>query len=224
MEEWVTLRPADGFELSAYRAVPETLTGRGIVIIQEIFGVNQHIRRVCRSFCEEGYVALAPALFDRVERGVDMGYGKDEVQRGLALRNHLGYDTMLLDVEAGVRTLAAEGLKVGVVGYCLGGSLAWLAATRIDRVAAAVSYYGGAVADFANEQPRVPVIFHFGEQDRGIPGEKREIIHAAHPELPLFVYPGAGHGFNCEMRESYDQASAKLARQRTLDFLRRHLS
>jgi carboxymethylenebutenolidase len=223
MGAFITLQAEDGFELAGYRAAPAGPPRGGLVIIQEIFGVNEHIQRLCQGFAADGYVALAPALFDRVERGVEMRYSKAETERGLALRNRLGYDTMMFDVKAAVTALAAEGLRVGVVGYCLGGSLAWLAATRLEEIAAAVSYYGGAVADFANEQPRAPVMFHFGEKDHGISQEEHDIIRRAHPELPLFVYANAGHGFNCEMRESYDEPAAAVARQRTVEFLREHL-
>jgi carboxymethylenebutenolidase len=131
-------------------------------------------------------------------------------------------EAMVKDLRAGVKALTADKLKVGVVGYCLGGTLAWLAATRIDGVACAVGYYGGGVADAANERPRCPVLLHFGETDQSIPKEHHERIRAAHPALPMHIYP-AGHGFNCDERASYHEPSAVLARSRTLDFLKRHL-
>jgi carboxymethylenebutenolidase len=192
------------------------------VIVQEIFGVNGHIRKVCDGYAADGYVALAPALFDRVERGVDIGYTQADIERGRELRGKVGWDSMVTDIRAAVRHLQGEPLRVGVVGYCMGGSLAWLAATRIDGVAAAVGYYGGAIADFAGERPRAPVLLHFGETDQSIPSEHWDRIKAAHPEVPMHLYP-AGHGFNCDARGSYHEPSARLARERTLEFLGRHL-
>ncbi len=218
----ISLTAEDGHTLSAYRAAPSGAPRGGVVIIQEIFGVNSHIRKVCDGYAADGYVALAPALFDRVERGVSMGYGQADIERGRELRSKVGWDQMVVDVRAAVRALAAEKLTVGVVGYCMGGSLAWLAATRIDGLAAAVGYYGGAIADFASEQPRCPVLLHFGETDQSIPREHWDRIRAVHPGVPMHIYP-AGHGFNCEERASYHEPSARQARQRTLEFLRRHV-
>jgi carboxymethylenebutenolidase len=223
MGEMVTLTADDGFKLSAYRAAPAGKPRGGLVVIQEIFGVNRHIQQVTDGFAADGYAALAPAVFDRVERGVSLGYTQDDIARGRAIREKLGWDTMVMDVKAAVDALKKDGLKVGVVGYCMGGSLAWLAATRIPGVAAAVSYYGGAVADHAQEQPKAPVLLHFGETDQSIPKEHWEKIRAAHPNLPLHVYKDAGHGFNCDHRASYHEPSARLARQRTLEFLRQHI-
>ncbi|MBI4246375.1 MAG: dienelactone hydrolase family protein [Candidatus Rokubacteria bacterium] len=223
MGEMITLKAEDGHQLSAYRANPAGKPKGGLVIIQEIFGVNVHIKSVCDGFAADGYAAVAPAVFDRVERGVSMGYTQDDITRGRAIREKLGWDPMVMDVRAAVKALQHDKLKVGVVGYCMGGSLTWLAATRIAGLAAAVSYYGGAVADFSGEQPRCPVLFHFGETDQSIPQEHWDRIRAAHPTLPMHIYTVAGHGFNCDMRASYHEASARLARQRTLDFLKRHL-
>ena len=222
MGETLTLTALDGVRLSAYRATPAGPPRGGLVVIQEIFGVNRHIRRVTDGFAAEGYVALAPAIFDRIEPGFEAGYQPADVERGRAVRAKGDLDQMVLDVRAGVDALAAAGLRVGVVGYCLGGTLAWLAATRIPGVAAAVGYYGGGIAATVTETPRCPVMLHFGETDTGIPKEHYEAVRATHPEVPVHVYP-AGHGFNCDERASYDEASARLARERTLEFLRRHL-
>lgn len=222
MGEMITLTAEDGHRLSAYRAAPAGRPRAGLVVIQEIFGVNSHIRRVTDGFAADGYVALAPAVFDRVERGFATGYQPADIERGRAIRSKVGWDAMVMDVRAAVRALAGEGLRVGVVGYCMGGSLAWLAATRIDGVAAAVGYYGGAVAEFASERPRCPVLLHFGETDQSIPKEHWDRIRAAHPEVPMHIYP-AGHGFNCDERASYHEPSARLARERTLEFFARHL-
>lgn len=222
MADVIRLMAEDGHQLDAYRATPPTPPRAGVVVIQEIFGVNSHIQRVADGFAADGYVALAPALFDRVERGVALGYQPGDIEHGRALRAKVGWDSMVMDVRAAVRALRAEGLRVGVVGYCMGGSLAWLAATRVEGVAASVGYYGGAIAEFAAERPRCPVLLHFGELDQSIPPEHWERIRRAHPEIPVHVYP-AGHGFNCEERAAYHEPSARLARQRTLEFLRQHL-
>jgi len=193
-----------------------------LVVVQEIFGVNHHIRNVTDRFAADGYLALAPALFDRVEPGFETGYAPEDVDRGRAVRQKLGFDVMVMDVRAAVTELRKTGLRVGVVGYCMGGTMAWLAATRIDGVAAAVGYYGGGIADTAAERPRCPVMLHFGETDAAIPPDHWETVKKAHPTVPAHVYP-AGHGFNCDERGSYHAESAKLARQRTLDFFRQHL-
>src|SRR5437870_216180 len=158
----------------------------------------------------------------RVEPGFVFGCGPEDSERGRAVRMKITLEAMVKDVRAAVKALTAEKLKVGVVGYCLGGTLAWLAATRIDGVACAVGYYGGGIADTASETPRCPVLLHFGETDQSIPTEHHTKIRAAHPTLPMHLYP-AGHGFNCDERASYHEPSAILARSRTLDFVRRHL-
>jgi carboxymethylenebutenolidase len=222
MGQTVKLKAEDGHQLDAYRANPAGRPRGGVVIIQEIFGVNGHIRRVTDGFAADGYVALAPALFDRIERGIELGYQQADIEQGRALRGKLGWDTMVMDLRAAAKALAAEGLKVGAVGYCMGGSLAWLSATRIDGLAAAVGYYGGAVAEFAQEKPGCPVLLHFGETDASIPRDHWDRVRAAQPSVPLHVYP-AGHGFNCDERASYHEPSARLARERTIQFLRQHV-
>ena len=222
MGEMVTLNAEDGHKLGAYRASPAG-TPRGVlVIVQEIFGVNSHMKRVCDGFAADGYVALSPALFDRVEPSYATGYAQEDVERGRNVRQKLGWDVMMTDVRAAVDELKKTGLKIGVVGYCMGGSVAWLAATRIPGVVAAVGYYGGAVAEFATEPPRCPVLLHFGETDASIPHEHWDKIRAAQPTVPMHIYP-AGHGFNCDERGSYHEPSARLARERTIEFLRKHV-
>jgi carboxymethylenebutenolidase len=217
------LQAEDGHKLGGYRADPSGQPRGGLVIIQEIFGVNSHIRSVCDGYAADGYVALAPALFDRVEPNIQLGYEQADIVRGREIRGKIGWDTMMIDVRAAVQTLQKDRLKIGVIGYCMGGSVAWLAATRLDGLSAAVGYYGGAIADFANERPRCPVLLHFGETDTSIPKEHWEKIKAAHPQIPMHTYPAAGHGFSCDQRASYHEPSARLARQRTLDFLRQHI-
>jgi len=220
MGRTIELTAADGHRLSAYRADPPGDPRAGLVIIQEVFGVNAHVRRVCDDFAGAGYLSVAPALFERVEPGVELGYSGDELARGRELRTRLGWDAPLRDVDAAIAA-AREAGKVAAVGYCWGGSVAWLAATRLD-VDCAACYYGGQIVQFADEHPRCPVLMHFGEKDPIIPSEDVERIRAAHPDIPVYVYP-AGHGFNCEVREDYHRESAELARQRTLEFLERHL-
>ena len=222
MGEMVTLNAEDGHKLGAYRASPAGTPRGALVIVQEIFGVNSHMKRVCDGFAADGYVALSPALFDRVEPNYATGYAQEDVERGRNVRQKLGWDVMMTDVRAAVDELKKTGLKIGVVGYCMGGSVAWLAATRIPGVAAAVGYYGGAVAEFATEPPRCPVLLHFGETDASIPREHWDKIRAAQPTVPMHIYP-AGHGFNCDERGSYHEPSARLARERTIEFLRKHV-
>jgi carboxymethylenebutenolidase len=222
MGETITLTAEDGHKFAAYRVAPKGNPRGGLVVIQEIFGVNSHIKRVADGFAADGYVALAPAIFDRVERDFAIGYKPEDIERGRGVRGKLPIEDAVKDVRAAVKALAAERLKVGVVGYCFGGTLAWLAATRIDGVGCAVGYYGGGIADTAAEKPRCPVLLHWGETDQSIPPEHHARVRAAHPDLPMHVYP-AGHGFNCDERASYHEPSAKLARQRTLEFFAKHL-
>jgi len=222
MGETITLTADDGHRLSAYRATPAGGPRAGLVIVQEIFGVNSHIKKVTDGFAADGYVAIAPALFDRVERDFETGYAPADIERGRMVRGKLQIEDAIRDVTAAVNEARKTGLEVGVVGYCFGGTVAWLAATRIPGVAAASSFYGGGVADAAGEQPRCPVIFHFGETDASIPKEHWDRIKAQHPEIPLHVYP-AGHGFSCDERGSYHEPSARQARQRTIDFFRQHV-
>jgi carboxymethylenebutenolidase len=222
MGQMVTLKAEDGHSFGAYRAAPAGKPKAGLVVIQEIFGVNSHIRNLSDGFAADGYVALAPAIFDRAEPGFETGYQPADIERGRAVRGKIDIGDMIKDVRAAVGALKAEGLKVGVVGYCLGGTLAWLAATRIDGLSCAVSYYGGGVAETATEKPRCPVVFHFGETDQSIPADHHAKIRAAHPELPMHIYP-AGHGFSCDERGSYHAPSAALARTRTIEFLAKHL-
>jgi carboxymethylenebutenolidase len=222
MGEMLTLTAADGHRLSAYRATPAGTPRGALVVIQEIFGVNAHIKKVTDGFAADGYVAIAPALFDRVERDFETGYAPADIERGRMVRGKLQIEDAVKDVAAAVTEAQKTGRKVGVVGYCFGGTMAWLAATRIPGVAAAASFYGGGVADAAGEQPRCPVVFHFGETDASIPKDHWDRIKAQHPTLPMHIYP-AGHGFSCDERGSFHEPSARQARQRTIDFFREHV-
>ena len=216
MGEQVSLTAADGHELAAYVARPEGPAKGGLVVVQEIFGVNAHIRAVADGFARDGYLAVAPALFDRIRPGIELGYEADDVAEGRALRPQVSWEATMHDVAAAMG-LAAEAGKVGVIGYCWGGSVAWLAACRLSP-AAAVCYYGGHIHEFRDEKPACPVMFHFGEEDAGIPLGQARAVHDAHPDAAFFTYP-AGHGFNCDLRGSYHAESAALARQRSLEFL-----
>jgi len=221
MGQMIELSASDGFKLSAYRADPSGTPRGGLVVIQEIFGVNSHIRSVCDGYAADGYRVVAPALFDRAERGVDIGYSPEEIQRGFALKQKSGIDAALRDVAAARDAVASAG-KVGITGYCWGGYVTWMAASRASGFACAVPYYGGGMLEASGEQPKCPVLAHFGERDQHIPVEGVRKFAAAHPEVQVFIYP-ADHGFNCDQRGSYDAPSAKLARERTLAFLREHV-
>jgi carboxymethylenebutenolidase len=222
MGEMLTLTAEDGHRFAAYRANPAGTPRGALVIVQEIFGVNSHIKKVADGFAADGYVALAPSLFDRVERDFAIGYTQADIERGRAVRGKVSLDDMITDVKAAVAELTKTGTKVGVVGYCMGGTVAWLSATRIPGLSAAVGYYGGGVADAAEEQPRCPVMLHFGETDQSIPKEHYEKVMKLQPKIPVHVYP-AGHGFSCDERGSYHEASARLARERTLEFLGKNI-
>lgn len=213
MGSWINLTAGDGFQLSAYRAAPQAKPRAGIVVLQEIFGVNHHIRSVADDFADEGFLVIAPALFDRAERGVELGYGPEDRPKAMELVRKIEMDAALADVAAAV----TEAGKVGVLGYCWGGTLAFAAACRLSGLAAACGYYGGGIAKIRHETPKVPTILHFGQKDEHISMGDVEAIKAAHRDMPVYVYP-AGHGFNCNERASYDEASAELARTRTLAF------
>jgi carboxymethylenebutenolidase len=219
--KWIDLTAPDGFTLAAYRADPSGTPRGAVVIVQEIFGVNGHIRSVCDGYAADGYVAIAPALFDRAERGVDIGYSPPEVARGRELKALAKTDTALLDVAAARAAVASTG-KVGVIGYCWGGFITWMAAARVRGFACAVPYYGGGMTDAIGEAPKCPVMAHFGERDAMIPVAGVNALATAHPSIQVFLYP-ADHAFNCDQRGGYDAASAALARERTLAFLRQHI-
>lgn len=222
MSEYVKLRASDGQELSAYVARPAGEPLAALVVVQEIFGVNAHIRSVTDAYAKDGFFAVAPALFDRIEKGVELGYEGADMQRAMTFVPKLDMDKALADVAAAVEyAKKATGKKIGVIGYCFGGTLAWLAATRL-KINAAVGYYGGRIGNYAAENPSCPVMLHFGKQDTHIPAADVEKVQQAHPEVEIYWYD-AGHGFNCDVRSSYSPEAAKLARERSLDFLRSRL-
>lgn len=217
----IELTSADGHVFDAYEMVPENAHA-AIVVVQEIFGVNSHIRGVADSYAAEGYHVVAPAMFDRVERNVELDYDADGVSAGKTLRGGLETKDALADIAASVEHVASSG-PVGVVGYCFGGSMAWLAA-GLPSVGAAVGYYGGQIREFMNLAPTAPMMLHFGDLDHSIPLADIEAIRGAYPAIDAFVYEGAGHGFNCDARGSFDPEAAKLARTRTLDFFKSELT
>lgn len=221
MSETLELTAGDGHRFDAYLARPAGTPRGALVVVQEIFGVNSHIRAVADGYAADGYLAIAPALFDRAERGVELGYEAADRQRGMALKNAVGNEAPLRDIAAAIGAVREAG-RVGLVGYCWGGLLGWLAAAELEGLAAVVSYYGGGMQEQAARTPRCPVLAHFGEQDDHIPVDRVKAFAAAQPGVELHFY-AAGHGFNCDQRGSFDAASAALARERTLDFLRRHV-
>ena len=220
MGQFITLTASDGHEFSAYQAGLAD-SPRAIVVVQEIFGVNHHMRTVCDGFGDAGYHVIAPALFDRVERGVELGYEGADRQRAMQLYGQVKPQNSVADLLA-----SAEGLgraDVGIIGYCWGGALSWAAATRTQRFKAAVGWYGGGIAATRDAVPNCPVQLHFGADDDHIPLSDVEAIRAAQPGVEIFVYEGAGHGFGCSERSSYNARAAALAQERSLAFLQHHL-
>jgi carboxymethylenebutenolidase len=223
MGEQVRLRAADGHELGAYRSEPSRQPRGGVVVLQEIFGVNAHIRQVTDGFAAEGYLSIAPALYDRSSaKNIEMGYTPEDITRGRTLREEFSWDDTVKDVEAAMSSLRGEDLPVGTVGYCWGGSIAFLSAVRLP-LDAAVVYYGGQILPYVNEKERCPLLMHFGKRDASIPASDVEAIQKAHPDAIVHVYD-ADHGFNCDPRAQYDEASARLARERTLAFFAANLA
>jgi len=214
------LRAADGNVFSAYLVKPKETPRGAIVVIQEVFGVTSHIRRVAEIYAAEGYLTIAPALFDRLEKNVDLPYDAQGLERGLALMGRLGDAAVLADVNAAVDAVSHAG-GVGMVGYCWGGKVTYLAACR-SNIAAGVSYYGGGITQLLAEAPRCPMMFHFGERDPWISADDVAAIRKAYPEGTYYTYP-AGHGFNCTDRPDYDAASARLAFERSVEFFRKNI-
>jgi len=228
MGQFVDLKAADGTTIPAYVAEPAGKPKGSIVVVQEIFGVNKHIREVADGYAADGYLAVAPATFHRVQQNVELGYAEADMGAGFKLKQAveaLPAPGVMQDLQAAVDYAASKsGGKVGMVGYCWGGLLTWRAASALNGLAAAVPYYGGGMTtpQEAARQPKVPVLAHFGEQDQWIPMDSIEAFKKAHPEAEVHVYP-AHHGFNCNHRGAYDEASAKLARERTLAFFEKNL-
>ena len=229
MAQFTKLTAADGFTLSAYVAPPQGKPRAAIVVLQEIFGVNSHIREVADRFAAEGYLAVAPATFDRVKRGVELGYTDDDMTVGFELKtavDALPGAGVLPDIQAAIDHAAQlGGGKVGIIGFCWGGLLAWKAACLLKGLSAAVPYYGGGITSESEiaRQPQCLVMAHFGDQDHWIPMEGIDAFKKAQLQVAVHVYP-ANHGFNCDQRGSYNEAAALLARERTLAFLAANLA
>ncbi|HLJ01198.1 MAG TPA: dienelactone hydrolase family protein [Bradyrhizobium sp.] len=218
----IKLTASDRFQLGGYRADPAASPKGAVVVIQEIFGVNHHIRAVCDRLAREGYVAIAPAIFDRAEPNFQSGYSPDEVTRARQFIANPDWAAMLRDTQAAIEAVRDVG-PVGIIGFCLGGSIAYAAATKLPGLSAAVGYYGGAIVRFADDKPKVPVQLHFGEKDAGIPLADVETIRAKRGDVEIHIYPGAQHGFHCDERASYDKASADIAWPRSLSFFAKHM-
>jgi carboxymethylenebutenolidase len=217
MAETITLAGADGFQFSAYHEQAFTPHKGGVIVIQEIFGIDRHVRADVERWAKMGYEALAPALFDREQRDFHAEHDDAGIKAGIEKARATPLEQALGDIAACRDFLAKHGGKVHVVGYCYGGSLAWLAACRLDGLASASSYYGSMVKQFAAETPKAPVIVHLGRTDPGINADEVEAeVHKHHPDLPVYIYEGAGHGFNNESPERYNAEAADLARHRTL--------
>jgi carboxymethylenebutenolidase len=210
----ISLTAADGFNLGAYRADPQGTPKAVLVLIQEIFGVNRHIRTMCDRFASRGYLTIAPQVFDRYRRDFECGYTAEEVAEARKITPGIDWAAMLRDVAATITAAKSAG-PVGIVGYCMGGTVAFLAAAKLDGLSSAVCYYGGMIAKNADEKPKVPTQMHFGEKDEHIPMSDVDTILKRRPECEVYVYP-AGHGFSCDERASFHEPSAKLAMQRTL--------
>ncbi|HXF89317.1 MAG TPA: dienelactone hydrolase family protein [Xanthobacteraceae bacterium] len=217
-----TLTAADQHKLGAYRADPQGAPKGGMVVIQEIFGVNRHIRAVCDRLAQEGYVAVAPALFDRSVRNFESGYSPAEIEKARTFVAKPDWDAMLRDTDAAIKELKSVG-PVGIIGFCMGGTIAFLSACRLSGLSAAIAYYGGRIVAFADEKPKCPTQMHFGEQDHSIPMTDVETIKQKRPDCEIYVYKDAGHGFHCDERGSFHQPSRDLAWQRSMAFLQKHM-
>jgi len=221
MPATITLTAVDGHAPPAYHARPDGRPRGQLVVLHEFFGLNDHIRSVADRFAALGYGAIVPGLSDRAERGAEFGYDPDGIAKGHALRGKIPFEKSLLDAKAAIDFVKPHG-KVGVVGYCWGGSLAFFAATRLADIVCAVGYYGSQIVPGVQEVPRAPLMLHFGDNDASIPLSDVETIRRMRPDVAIYVYPGK-HGFNCDARANYVPASAQIALGRTLEFLWKHL-
>ena len=221
MGEDIRLKSQAG-EIGAYLATPKGTPKGGVVVIQEIFGVNQHIRKVTDFFAGQGYLALAPRFFDHVKPGIELGYTPDTMAEGRKIVGQLGLDKPVQDVQAAIEELQKRGAKkVAVTGFCWGGTITWLSSTRL-KPDAAIAYYGGGIHGTKSEKPNAPTMMHFGDKDMHIPMEHVNEVRKLHPEVQVFDYP-ADHGFHCDERGSYDAPASKKAMERTLEFMKKHV-
>jgi carboxymethylenebutenolidase len=217
----ITMKMSDGAEIGVYHVEPTGKRRGGLVLIQEIFGVTDHIKECCDSYAAEGYEVLGPALYDREAPGFAVSYSPEDIQKAIKIaRGEHPFDLSIADAGTCIDALKSKG-PVFITGYCYGGSVTWAAACKCDGLAAASGYYGGNIAQMADWQPKCPTILHFGEHDHGIPMDAIDKIKKAHPEVPVYVYD-AGHGFNSDRRTDYNPEAAKLARERTLELFRKN--
>lgn len=213
----VKMKMSDGAEIGVYHAEAQGKRKGGLVLIQEIFGVTEHIMDCSDRFAAEGYEVLAPALYDREEPNFQASYTPEDIQKGIKLaRADHPFDLSIKDAQTCINALKAKG-PVFITGYCYGGSVSWAAACQCDGLSAASGYYGGNIAQMNDQNPKCPTILHFGKDDHGIPMDAVKKIRSAHPDVKIYVYEGCGHGFNSDRRTDYNEAAAKLAMQRTLD-------
>ena len=227
MGHMTVLKASDGHELGAYVAAPTGTAKGAVVVVQEIFGVNPHIKSVVDGYAAEGYYAIAPALFDRFKRDIELKYSGLDMAEAVTLMKLLSFDSALKDVAAAFAEAQKAAGKTAVVGFCYGGLMAWLSATRGATVGmnpvCCVCYYPGGIGKVAEEQPTCPVMVHIGAEDSHIDEDQRQALKDAHPEIPFYLYAGAEHGFNCDAREAYNPGAAAVARGRTLEFLAKYL-
>jgi carboxymethylenebutenolidase len=230
MNEWVKLTTIDGHQLDVYVAHPEGEPIGAVVLIQEIFGVNAHIRSVADGYAADGFLVVAPALFDRIERGSQLSYSGEDAEKAFSFfYPKLDPDTSLLDVAAAYEFAKRTGKGIGVVGFCYGGLVSWLTATRGEKLrmqpSCCVGYYAGGIGKYAAEEPSCPVMLHFGADDSHIGKDQIDAVRMAHPEVEIYLYEGAGHAFNRDVDPAkHHAAAAALARKRTLSFLKTHVA
>jgi len=225
MGSFITLKSSDGFEFLAFEEKPVGPIKGGLVLLQEIFGVNTHIQEVAKLYADQGYHVLAPETMAREKSGVNLGYTPEDGKAGGALKaaiEALPNRPVMLDIQTCINTLATSG-KVGIFGFCWGGLLTWRSAAQLDGLSAAVAYYGGGMPNESALTPKCPVLAHFADNDSHIPLDSVKQFSNAHPEVELHIYSGQ-HGFNCNHRGSYDETAALLARSRTLTFFSEHVA
>ncbi|MDX5931799.1 dienelactone hydrolase family protein [Acidiphilium acidophilum] len=220
MGEMIELTSADGHKFQAY-AAGDPKSPRALVVVQEIFGVNRHMRDVADRLAQSGYYVLSPAVFDRAERNVELDYTAEGVKKGLELRAAIAESDVMMDIEATAAKLSPR--PTGIIGYCWGGTIAWWGATKSKSFRAAVTWYGGGIMQTKEAVPNCPVQMHFGALDKGIPMSDVEAIKQSQPEIPVFIYENADHGFGCDDRASFNAEANKLAEQRSLAFFAEHL-
>jgi carboxymethylenebutenolidase len=218
----IELTASDGHTFSAYRADPPDAPKGAVVVLQEVFGVNPHIKAMTDAFAAKGYVAIAPSLFDSVKPGVELGYDEASVAEGVELMRQVSKERALSVIQATVDAVKDAG-KVAVVGYCWGGYLAYAAGNQVNGLACAVGYYGGGIVDDYGMKRKVPTLLHFGENDALIPFEAMSQFRAFRPDVSVFSYPGASHGFNCDQRDSYNEEAAQKALERTLFWISQYV-